>query len=189
MGTQTLWSRNEKIFGVRDPAEYFYKIKSGCIRTYNVLNDGRRRICAFYFSGDYFGMEACKDHGVTAETVAPTCVLVIKRKVVMASVAGDIPKVRRLLNITAVELRRAQNHNLLLLKGAQERVVDFLLEMVSRKQGQSEVDLPMPRQDIADYLGLTIETVSRVLTRLESASAISLLNYRRIVLRDLSALN
>jgi CRP/FNR family nitrogen fixation transcriptional regulator len=77
----------------------------------------------------------------------------------------------------------------LLLKGAQERIVDFLLEMKNRQRGQNEVDLPMTRLDIADYLGLTIETVSRVLTRLKSVSAISLPTSRHVILRDLSALN
>src|SRR5450759_350112 len=88
----------------------------------------------------------------------------------------------------AMELQRTKNHNLLLLKDAQYRIVDFLLEMKNRQQGQNEVDLPMTRVDIADYLGLSIETVSRMLTRLKSLSAISFLTSRRVILRDLSAL-
>jgi len=89
----------------------------------------------------------------------------------------------------AMELQRTKNHNLLLLKDAQQRIVDFLLEMKNRQQGQNEIDLPMTRLDIADYLGLSIETVSRVLTRLKRTSAISLPTFRRVILRDLSVLN
>ena len=77
---------------------------------------------------------------------------------------------------------------LLLIKTAQERVAGFLLEMAERAAAGNEVDLPMSRQDIADYLGLTIETVSRTLTLLENAAAIELPTSRRIVLRDRAAL-
>jgi CRP-like cAMP-binding protein len=77
---------------------------------------------------------------------------------------------------------------MLLVKTAQERVVSFLLEMAARAPGANAVDLPMSRQDIADYLGLTIETVSRTLTHLESTAAIELPSSRRVVLRNRSAL-
>jgi CRP-like cAMP-binding protein len=82
------------------------------------------------------------------------------------------------------ELRRAHDHVLLLVKTAHERVAGFLLEMADRIQSSDEVELPMSRRDVADYLGLTIETVSRMLTQLESASAITLLTNKRIVLRN-----
>ena len=90
---------------------------------------------------------------------------------------------------TARELRRTQDHLLLLIKNAQERVAAFLLEMADRSQAGGAIELPMSRQDIADYLGLTIETVSRTLTHFETAAAIELPRSRRIVLRNRSALN
>ena len=102
---------------------------------------------------------------------------------------GDLAMTRYLLELTAAELRRSQSHNLLLLKGAQERVVGFLRELAQRGQHQGEFDLAMTRRDIADYLGLTIETVSRTLSRLEAESAISLPTPWRIVLHDAAALN
>jgi CRP/FNR family transcriptional regulator, nitrogen fixation regulation protein len=86
------------------------------------------------------------------------------------------------------ELQLAQNHLLLLAKTARERVASFLLEMAERIPSSDEVELPMSRQDVADYLGLTIETVSRMLTRLETASAIALPTTKRIVLRNRAAL-
>jgi CRP-like cAMP-binding protein len=91
--------------------------------------------------------------------------------------------------MAAVELQRAQDHIMLLVKTAQKRVVGFLLEMAARTPGASELDLPMSRQDIADYLGLTIETVSRTMTQLENSGAIALATSRRIVLRKRGALN
>jgi CRP/FNR family transcriptional regulator, nitrogen fixation regulation protein len=189
IGILTTFSNNQKIFSKGEPAEYLYKVESGCIRTYRILNDGRRRICAFYFPGDYFGLEAREDHSLSADAITTSSVRIINRKTLASRSARDIVVVKCLLNITAMELQRAQSLNLLLLKDAQERIVDFLLDMKSRKQSQSEVDLPMPRSDIADYLGLAIETVSRMFTRLRSASAISLPNLRSVILRDLSVLN
>ena len=91
--------------------------------------------------------------------------------------------------LTARELHRAQEHNLILIKSAQERVAGFLLEMAKRVSGDATVELPMSRQDIADYLGLTIETVSRTLTLLEKSAAIDVPTSRRIVLRNRTALS
>jgi CRP-like cAMP-binding protein len=91
--------------------------------------------------------------------------------------------------MTARELQRAQGHIMLLIKTAQERVAGFLLEMSTRLTSANEIDLPMSRQDIADYLGLTIETVSRTLTQLENTAAIAVPTSRRIVLRNRGALS
>jgi CRP/FNR family transcriptional regulator, nitrogen fixation regulation protein len=88
----------------------------------------------------------------------------------------------------ANELHRTQNHLLLLNKSASERVIAFLLEMSDRIQPSGEIELPMSRPDIADYLGLNSETVSRILRKLEDASVITLPTIRRIVLRDRASL-
>ena len=95
---------------------------------------------------------------------------------------------RRLWSFTAGELQRVRAHMLLLIKSAEERVACFLLEMAGRLSTQATVELPMSRQDIADYLGLTIETVSRTLTHLEAKAAIALPTSRRVVLRNRKAL-
>jgi CRP-like cAMP-binding protein len=188
MGAPMPFARNTEIYGENEPAEYLYKVITGTVRTYKVLNDGRRQIGAFYLPGDIFGLEVGDEHGFSAEAIIDCKVLVIKRSTVINLAARESDVARQLWAMTASELRRAQDHIMLLIKTAQERVAGFLLEMAARAPASNEVDLPMSRQDIADYLGLTIETVSRTLTQLENSAAIAVPTSRRIVLRNRAAL-
>jgi len=189
IGTMMSFARNAEIYGEGEEVEFLYKVISGTVRTYKVLADGRRQIGAFYLAGDLFGLEAGDDHSFSAEAVSDSKVLVIKRSAIFALAARNSDVARQLWNLTTRELRRMQSHIMLLIKSAHERVAGFLLEMADRSAASSEFDLPMSRQDIADYLGLTIETVSRTLTSLENAAAISIPSARRIVLRDRAALS
>jgi CRP/FNR family nitrogen fixation transcriptional regulator len=145
-------------------------------------------LVAFYLPGDCFGLEGREQHVVSAEATTDSKIRVIKRKALMTRNA-DAAMVRYLLALTAEELCRSQRHNLLLLRGAQDRVVGFLREIQERGHSQNEFALHMTRRDIADYLGLTIETVSRTLSRLEAESAISLPTPWRVVLRDTADLS
>jgi CRP-like cAMP-binding protein len=188
IGATMPFTRNAEIYGENEPADYLYKVISGTVRTYRVLSDGRRQIGAFYLPGDVFGLEAGTEHSFSAEAISNAKVMVVRRSTVTALAARDSTAAQQLLGATARELLRAQNHIMLLIKTAQERVAGFLLEMAERAAGSNEVDLPMSRQDIADYLGLTIETVSRTLTLLENSAAIALPTSRRIVLRNRAAL-
>jgi CRP-like cAMP-binding protein len=188
MGAPMSFARNAEIYGENEPAEYLYKLVSGTIRTSKILNDGRRQIGDFYMPGDIFGLEMDKEHSFSAEAITDAKVIVIKRSAVEALATRDNDVARQLWATTGRELRRMQEHNLLLIKTAQERVAGFLLEMAERIKSTTEVELPMSRQDIANYLGLTIETVSRTLTILENSSAIALPSSRRIVLRNRAAL-
>lgn len=188
MGAPMPFARNTEIYGENEPAEYLYKVISGTVRTYKVLSDGRRQIGFFYLPGDVFGLEVGDTHSFSAEAIADCKVLVIKRSSVIALAARQTDVARQLWEMTATELRRVQDHVMLLIKTAQERVAGFLLEMAARAPGATEIELPMSRQDIADYLGLTIETVSRTLTQLENSAAIAVPTSRRIVLRNRAAL-
>jgi CRP-like cAMP-binding protein len=188
MGASMSFGRNEEIYGEDDTADYLYKVVSGTVRTYRILNDGRRQIAGFYHPGDVFGLEMDEFHSTSAEAVSPSKVLVVKRGALITLANRDNDVARQLWAMTARELHRAQNHMLLLIKSAQERVAAFLLEMAERLPTGNAVELPMSRQDIGDYLGLTIETVSRTLTLLESEAAIELPSSRHIVLRNRSAL-
>ena len=189
MGAAMPFSRNAEIYGENEPADYLYKVVSGAVRTYKVLSDGRRQIGGFYLPGDIFGLECGDEHSFSAEAITDCKVLVIKRSCLVSLAARDGEVARQLWSMTAGELQRAQDHIMLLIKTAQERVAGFLLEMASRGATVAEIELPMSRQDIADYLGLTIETVSRTLTQLEKSAAIAVPTSRRIVLRNRAALN
>jgi CRP/FNR family nitrogen fixation transcriptional regulator len=184
IGVPMSFARDAEIYGEKEPADRLYKVMRGAVRTYKVLIDGRRQIAAFYLPGDVFGLEAGEDHAFSAEAVVDSTVLIIKRSIVFSHAAQDKEVAAQLWTLAGRELQRTQNHVLLLIKTAPERVASFLLEMAERLQSSHEVELPMCRQDIADYLGLTIETVSRMLTRFENASAIALPTTKRIVLRD-----
>jgi CRP/FNR family nitrogen fixation transcriptional regulator len=163
-------------------------VVSGAVRTYKVLENGRRQICAFYLPGDIFGFEAGDTHMASAEAVGETHVLVVKRSAIMNRADHEKDLARQLWEATAQELRRFQQHMLLLIKSADERVAGFLIEMARRTTKTAAVELPMSRQDIADYLGLTIETVSRTFTQLEQTGLIALPTSRRVELRNYNAL-
>src|SRR5581483_10557822 len=189
MGVAMPFGRNVEIYGENDPADYLYKVISGTVRTYKMLSDGRRQIGAFYLPGDIFGLEMGDEHAFSAEAIVDSNVLIIKRSAVVSLAARDNEVARQLWTLTGQELKRVQDHILLLIKTAQERVASFLLEMAARMSCDKAFELPMSRQDIADYLGLTIETVSRTLTHLENVAAIEVPTSRRIVLRNRNALS
>ena len=163
LGTPMSYRRNAEIFGEKEPADYAYRVISGSVRTYKILDDGRRQIGGFHLPGDIFGLlEFGDEHTFSADAITDTRVLMVKRKTLAVLAARHPAIARELFTFTGRELRRVQDHVLLLVKTARERVVGFLLEMAERTCAGNVVDLPMSRRDIADYLGLTIETVSRI---------------------------
>ena len=150
---------------------------------------GRRRIKAFYLPGDVFGLEMDDEYHFSVEAVTDSTILVVKRSALMSLANADGDVARRLWTFTARELRRMQDHVLLLTKTAQERVASFLLDLAKQLAAVEEIEVPMSRQDIADYLGLTIETSSRTLTQLETQATIALPTSRRIILCNRRALS
>ncbi len=189
MGAPMRFARNSEIYGEDEPAEYLYQVISGAVRTYRMLDDGRRQISAFYLPGDVFGVEAGDLHLSSAEAISDAQILVAKRSAVMARAEHEKNLGRQLWMLTVRELQRVQQHSLALIKSADERVAGFLLEMAGRSSSGTAIELPMSRQDIADYLGLTIETVSRTFTQFVHSGTIALETTRRIQLRNRSALN
>jgi CRP/FNR family nitrogen fixation transcriptional regulator len=159
------------------------------VRTYKVLSDGRRQIGAFHLPGDIFGLEAGTEHAFSAEAVVKSTVRMASRAAIESMTSRDHGLSREMWARTAEKLQQAEGHMLLLgRKTAEERVASFLLEMSDRVHDTAMVELPMSRQDIADYLGLTIETVSRTFTQLENKAAIDLPSSRRVALRNRIAL-
>jgi CRP/FNR family nitrogen fixation transcriptional regulator len=181
------YRRGAEIFGEAEPAEYVYQVVDGAVRSYKLLSDGRRQIGAFHLAGDIFGLENAGTHRFTAEAIVDTTVRLVKR-VSLAHVAEqDASVARDLLNMTAISLQHAEDHMLLLgRKTSLERVAAFLLEMDRRLTAAGVMALPMCRRDIADYLGLTLETVSRALSVLEHKGILGFLGQtqRQIVLLD-----
>lgn len=180
-------SQDQEIFSDGELATRLYKVISGSVRTFKILQDGRRQIVGFHLKGDFFGLEAGDRYSVSAEAVGVADLIAIKRSALFERASRNQDLFVKLLNITTCELSRAQAHALLLIKSAQERVQDFLLDLSERAGSSEIVDLPMSRQDIADYLGLTIETVSRTLTLLEKGGSISFCSTRRIALNNRSS--
>jgi CRP/FNR family nitrogen fixation transcriptional regulator len=191
IGVTISLGRDQEVFGEGEPANHVYKVVHGAVRGFRVLSDGRRQICDFYFPGDVFGVEPRDEYRYTAEALTGT-VLVVARRGVLGENSGedgDTGAARRLWALAMSELRRSQDHAVTLgRRSASERVACFLMDMAQRLKADETIELPMSRQDIADYLGLTIETVSRTLTQLQISGAISLTSCRSVRLRKPRAL-
>ena len=189
------YKRGSEIYGEKEAAEYVYQVKSGAVRSYKLLSDGRRQIGAFHLAGDIFGLENGSLHRFTAEAIVNTTVRLIKRRSLEMVAESDAMVSRNLLSMTTDNLQHAENHMLLLgRKTSLERVAAFLIEMDRRLAAANVMPLPMSRRDIADYLGLTLETVSRALSRLHELDIIGFIgsNQRQIVLlnrRELASLD
>jgi CRP/FNR family nitrogen fixation transcriptional regulator len=185
VATEFSYKKDEEIYGENEPSDYVYQVVRGSVRSYKLLFDGRRQIGAFYLPGDVFGLESGPVHRLSAEAVVDTTVRLVKQQSLerAAEVAVDIA--RSLWTMTAGELRHAENHMLLLgRKNAMERVASFLLEMDRRLAVAGMMALPMSRRDIGDYLGLTLETVSRALSQLQDEGVLGFSGARQIVLRN-----
>ena len=171
---QSEHKKDRQIYSAGAPADYVYRIKKGAVRTYKLLDDGRRQIDAFHLEGDIFGLTSEDRHRFSAETVIDTTLWLIKRQSFELADDVDGTILQYLLGSTAQSLHHAEDHLLLLgRKEAIEKVAAFLLEMDQRLASTGTISLPMTRRDIADYLGLTVETVSRALSKLKKAGAIS----------------
>src|ERR1019366_2895262 len=131
-----------------EPADYLYKVVSGTVRTSKLLTDRRRQVGGFYIPGDIFGLETGEEHTFSAEAITECKVLVIKRSALVALARRDHDVARQLWTITGGELRRVQDHIMLLIKSSQERVALFLLEMAERVSADHAVGLAMSRPDI-----------------------------------------
>ena len=185
------YRRGAEIFGESEPADYVYQVAEGAVRSYKLLSDGRRQIGAFHLVGDIFGLENGPAHRFTAEAIVDTIVRLVKRISLEQVAEADTLVARDLLSMTTSNLQHAENHMLLLgRKTSLERVAAFLLEMDRRLSPAGVMALPMYRRDIADYLGLTLETVSRALSCLHEKGIIDFIGQtqRQIVLRNRSGL-
>jgi CRP/FNR family nitrogen fixation transcriptional regulator len=189
IGTVAHFGPNETIFAEGDDARYAYKVVSGAVRICKLLADGRRQITEFALDGDHFGFEWTNEHAVTAEALGPVTALPFPRARVERLEREEQGVRHSLMQMLRRDLLSAQNHLLMLgRQTAKERVASFLLQMMERRDNGNTIEVPMSRQDIADYLGLTIETVCRALSELKRSRVISIPNRHQIVVRNADVL-
>jgi CRP/FNR family nitrogen fixation transcriptional regulator len=168
IGAQVRFDAGQEIYAQEEDADLLYRVLAGSVRRTRLLEDGRRQVGGFYFPGDFFGLEIGGQHRSSAEALDAAQVLVIQRSALKHH-GEDVAQLERMIWLaTGLELQRAQDHMMLLTrKSAFERVSGFLLEIGAPARG-AWTQLPMSRQDIADYLGLTIETVSRMVSQVQA---------------------
>ena len=189
IGTRRTFTRDEEIYGEGAAADCWFMVVSGTVRICKLLADGRRHIAEFCFSGDCFGLDNATERQVSAEAVGAVTVMRYSRRATERLIE-EIPSLaRQICDITLRDLAHAQSHMLLLSRmTAPERVAAFLLELSERRDARRALEVPMSRTDIADYLGLTIETVCRVLSVFKREGWIAFSDPHRIELCDRAAL-
>ena len=185
------FARNETIFQEGDSAHFIYRIVTGTIRLCRHTSDGRRHIAEFALPGDLFGVFGGAEQGFTAEAVGDV-VLVAYPRAQFDRLSERDPRFRaNVLVHLSTHLRTAQLHTFWLgCQNAKQRLASFLLRHAERTGAvdTGRLELPMGRQDIADHLGLTIETICRAVTQLKNDGAIAVPNNHQIVLRNVEAL-
>jgi len=187
LGTVCRFGRNETIFGAGEELECSYKIVSGAVRLSRITEDGRRQIVEFRVPGDFIGLEWDGYYALTADAVREVvAVRYIRTRVDrMLEERSDVRE--SVMALIRKDLRAAHDHLITLgCQSAKERVATFLLQL-ARRAGVNDgdtIEIELGRQDMADYLGLTLETVSRTLSEFKRIGAISLPARRQIVIRS-----
>ena len=189
-GSELHFAQNQTIFSQGEPVNHAYKIVGGVVRLCKHLPDGRRQIAQFLFPGEYFSFITIGDHGFSAEAVVEVVLLSFPQKHV-ERLCQDHPRVRlRLFQLLSQRVHDIQNHLTIVgRQTAKERVAAFLLLLSQRlSTNGTHFAVPMNRQDIGDYLSLTMETVSRTLSLLKTARLVSAPDLHKLEVRDIAAL-
>jgi CRP/FNR family nitrogen fixation transcriptional regulator len=176
-GTTVSVHSDRQIHGQGDRADCCYRILSGCVRTVRLMEDGRRQIGEFLMAGDLLDFDALGTYDFAAEAVSDVVLRRYPRRMVDALAESNVALTRRLRDMTSNSLRMAHARLVMLgRKTASERIASFLLEMAERlpEARPHVLDLPMSRTDVADHLGLTIETVCRVLGHLRRDGTVAI---------------
>lgn len=187
-GVRTCFARGEEIFYQGGASDHVYRVVSGVVSSVRYSSEGGRQIMRFHFAGDIFGLDPAPMRTSCAETITDVEVLAVRSAALNRAVEANAANARALIGLVHEEVRLTQEHTSLLgLKTARERLFRFLTKL-AEQDGESVVELPMSRADIADHLALTIETVSRTFTELVLARAISLPRARCVILHRRGAL-
>lgn len=172
-----------------DPIDHYFRILSGTVRLYKAVADGRRQIIDFLGPKECFGLTGLDQHGCSVEAITDVTMVRYPRHRLDSAIEDKPDLGRQLLRLACTELSRAQRRMLLLgRKSAEERVASFLLDLAERREDSDQdptcLHLAMSRQDIADHLGLTIETVSRIFTRFRRTGLIGVPDRHTVILND-----
>jgi CRP/FNR family transcriptional regulator len=180
LGRHVHFASCETVFAQEEMTTSFLTLLEGVMRLYKLLPDGRRQIVGFALPGDFVGMATSARHSFSADAIGPVAVCLFSKATFARFIENKAHLLRRINELAIRELSQAQDHMVLLgRRSAEEKVATFLIgwrdRLVYLNGPTNTVALPMSRQDIADYLGLTIETVSRTFTKLERDGVIEIM--------------
>jgi CRP/FNR family nitrogen fixation transcriptional regulator len=164
--------RNHVIACEGDSADYVFLVVSGVVRSCKTFQNGERAVVAFYLPGDLFGW-GNETHPLSIEAACDAMVMLIKREGLARLVAGNVRLAGFLREVVENELRRTQEYAAAISMSARDRFLTFLRDWIKRSRASVSVRLPMGYQDVADHLGIKIETLSRVITELEKSGALA----------------
>ncbi len=192
IGSKIRYGRGETIFNEGDPAEFAYKVANGVVRLCKHLSDGRRQIAQFLLPGDFFSFMELSEHSFTAEAVSDVTLVSFPHRQFERVVEERVSLRRRFAALLSKTIHDTQNHLVILgRQNAKEKLASFLVMLVQRRGEDAGplIEMQMSRQDIADYLGLTIETVCRVLSEMKRSRLIDIPNVHQLTIRNSDVLN
>jgi CRP/FNR family nitrogen fixation transcriptional regulator len=187
IGTTIRVRRDQEICLQDDSADYYYWVVSGGVRTVRLMEDGRRQVLEFLLPGEVFGLDALDRYDFSAEALEEGLIKYFPRRRVEALAGQDVALSQQLRQLVNAKLRQAHKRMLVLGRmTVSERIASFLLQLADRAPAGALgcIDLAMSRLDIADHLGLSMETVSRALAMLKTDGTLEMFNKRRIKIRD-----
>lgn len=191
-GSKVRYDRGETIFNEGDTAEFAYRVVSGAVRLCKHMSDGRRQIAQFMLPGDYFSFVDMDEHSFTAEAVCDVVLACYPQRQISRLTEEKLSVRRFFGSLLSQRVKDVQNHLVMLgRQTAKEKVASFLVLLIDRQDAVdgSRIDVPMSRQDIADFLGLTIETVCRVLSGMKREKLIDIPGLHELVIRDADSLH
>ncbi len=172
MAKRAIVAPKESLFSQGQPSSRVFNVTEGVVRLYKLLPDGRRQVVGFRTPGDFIGLSAGDHHALSADAINRVSICWFQKQAFSRFADDKLALLRKLNEFANREI--AQAHERMMLLGrfsAEEKMASFLLgwreRMARLGRRKDDIALPMSRRDIADYLGLTIETVSRTFTRLE----------------------
>lgn len=180
----------EILFVEGEPVRYYYQVVTGVMKEYSVCVDGQREISDFYAEGDFVGVCVHDEHTQTAEAVTSCSLRCLPPNTLLRRIGAAGPQESGLLvELLVGRLDRCRERSVLISRrNADQRVAGFLRFLARNARDPRAISIPMSRQDIADYLGLTVETVCRTITQFKRCGAIAMSTARTFVILDEAAL-